>query len=209
MTKTNGLAISSMILGILSLFLFWIPIVGFLLPLLALILGIVSLRKISKNESAGKAFSIVGIVLGALFLIVGLLISFASLALFGALNFDKSLPTTCVFNSQLECGSDFEINSNGQVNFDLKNTNSKKITLTKISMIEKSLSSSGTKCVSDINTEILSNELKNINLNFNDVNCGISNNKGQTKSFDIEITYFNEGSSIPLISFGQITTKVK
>ncbi len=55
---TNGLAIASLVLGIL-----WICGVG---SLLALILGIVALSQIRKTASGGKGLAIAGIVLGSL-----------------------------------------------------------------------------------------------------------------------------------------------
>ncbi len=75
MNKNNtcGLSTASLVLGILSLFLGWIPVIGWILVALALIFGIVGLVKISKDKHLnGKGLSIAGIILGALGLIIAI-----------------------------------------------------------------------------------------------------------------------------------------
>jgi len=62
--KTNGLAIASLILGIGSIFL------SFVIGIVAIILGGVSLGQISHKNEGGKGMAITGIVLGALSLIL-------------------------------------------------------------------------------------------------------------------------------------------
>ncbi|MGE5279518.1 MAG: DUF4190 domain-containing protein [Deltaproteobacteria bacterium] len=66
--KTLGLAIASLILGCF----FWIPLLGFLLGMTALIMGIVALVKINKNKEQlqGEGLAIAGIVMGGLSLLV-------------------------------------------------------------------------------------------------------------------------------------------
>lgn len=54
---TNGLAIVSLVIGIL-----WMGGIG---AILALILGIVSLNQISRSGQSGKGLAIAGIVLGS------------------------------------------------------------------------------------------------------------------------------------------------
>ena len=77
--KTLGMAIASLVLGCL----FIIPLLGMLFSLVALILGIVALVKISNNKETlqGKGLAISGIVLGAvgilLIPIIGLLAAIA------------------------------------------------------------------------------------------------------------------------------------
>ncbi len=62
--KTLGLAIASLVLGCF----FWIPLLGLLFGLAALIMGIIALVQINKNkvQLKGEGMAIAGIVMGAL-----------------------------------------------------------------------------------------------------------------------------------------------
>jgi predicted PurR-regulated permease PerM len=80
----SGLAIASLVLGILALVTFWTFIGGILLGLVAIVLGVVALRRVRKGRAAGRGMAIAGVVLGTL----GLLLSLAFIAL-----------TVWVFNS--------------------------------------------------------------------------------------------------------------
>lgn len=73
----KGLAIASLILGVLSFLGGWI-ILGGILGIVGLVLGIVALRK-TKTGGGGKGLAITGIVFSSL----GILISVAMLAFFG------------------------------------------------------------------------------------------------------------------------------
>lgn len=75
--KTNGLAKAAFILGLVTLVLFFTPVIGGLTLLtgpLALILGIVSLGQIKRKNQKGKGFGIVGTTLGAIYVLIILLI---------------------------------------------------------------------------------------------------------------------------------------
>lgn len=60
--ESKGMAIASMVLGILGLVFFCIPILNLILAVLALIFGIVVMYK----KSAGKGMGIAGFVCGIL-----------------------------------------------------------------------------------------------------------------------------------------------
>jgi len=66
--KTLGLAIASLVLGCF----FWIPLLGLLLGMAALIMGIVALVQINKNKAVlkGEGMAIAGIVMGSLSILV-------------------------------------------------------------------------------------------------------------------------------------------
>ena len=79
----QGLAIASLILGIVSITIGLCCYIGALTSPVAIVLGIISLVQIKNNptENGGKPFSIVGIVLGGLyFVVVGLIILIYGLA---------------------------------------------------------------------------------------------------------------------------------
>ncbi|MFD1020313.1 DUF4190 domain-containing protein [Thalassobacillus hwangdonensis] len=67
--QVNGLAIASMVLGIVGLVLVIIPIIPYILAILAVVFGFISM-----NRSVKKGFSITGVVTG--FITLGLKILF-------------------------------------------------------------------------------------------------------------------------------------
>jgi len=72
--KILGLAIASLVLGIVGFFISWIPLVGWVCPILAIVFGFVSLNKLKKNtELKGKGMAITGIILGFIGLVVPVL----------------------------------------------------------------------------------------------------------------------------------------
>lgn len=69
------LSIVSLILGLISIFMLWLLFVGIIFPILGLIFGIIALRKISKDKSiGGKGKAVTGIVLSSIVLAIYILI---------------------------------------------------------------------------------------------------------------------------------------
>jgi hypothetical protein len=63
---TNGLAVASMVLGIIGIF---IQLFG-ILPILAIVFGIMGLRRSDAAAGRGRGMAIAGIVLGAVGLVI-------------------------------------------------------------------------------------------------------------------------------------------
>ena len=82
----SGLAIASLVLGILAVVTFWTYVGGILLGLVAIVLGAIALGRVRRGRAAGRGMAIAGVVLGTL----GLLFSAALIGL-----------TAWVFNSDL------------------------------------------------------------------------------------------------------------
>lgn len=113
----SGLAIAALVLGILALLTFWTIVGGILLGLVAIVLGVVALRRVKKGLAAGRGLAIAGVVLG----ILGLLLSLAFVAL-SAWVFNTSGGSTlteCIANADgdrakiQQCQRDFERNLEG------------------------------------------------------------------------------------------------
>jgi uncharacterized membrane protein len=78
----NGMAIASLVLGIVSVLIVWIPVVGMLgtvMALVGLVLGILSLRKLE-----GRGLAIGGIVCAGVSLVITALYLMAFLAVIAA-----------------------------------------------------------------------------------------------------------------------------
>lgn len=65
--ETSGMAIASLVLGIISLFLGWIPVFGWLIVILAVTFGFLALRSIKEDSSIkGRGLAIAGIILACI-----------------------------------------------------------------------------------------------------------------------------------------------
>ena len=60
--KTNGMAVTGMVIGILSLVLFWASLLGVLLAILGIIFSGIGISQCSKQGQAGKGMAIAGLV---------------------------------------------------------------------------------------------------------------------------------------------------
>jgi serine/threonine protein kinase len=79
-SQDSGAATAALVLGILGLFLFWFPVLGLILGVLALVLGINGQKDKNGNEASNKGLGIAGIVLGSITSLIGLIITFAIFA---------------------------------------------------------------------------------------------------------------------------------
>ncbi|NBE53591.1 DUF4190 domain-containing protein [Streptomyces boluensis] len=81
---SRGLAISALVLGIVACALFWTVVGGFLLGLLAVVLGIVAALRGRSGPGSGRGMAVGGAVLGALAMIGAGLILVVGLALWNS-----------------------------------------------------------------------------------------------------------------------------
>ncbi len=80
--KSNGIAITALVVGIIAFLSGWIPVWGLLVGIAAVVFGIVGLKK-----SQNKGMSITGIVTGGLALLTGLMVTVTMLFAIGSLSF--------------------------------------------------------------------------------------------------------------------------
>jgi hypothetical protein len=78
----NGIGIAAMVVGIVALVLCWIPFLGLVLAIVAVVLGIVGIRKASRGEATNKGMAIAGVATGGLALLVGAFFTIATIAIF-------------------------------------------------------------------------------------------------------------------------------
>lgn len=80
--RRNGLAVASLVVGIagVSIVLTLSGVTG----LVALVLGIIARRRISKTNQSGAGFALAGIILGVVGVVLGVILTIVGLALFGA-----------------------------------------------------------------------------------------------------------------------------
>jgi len=124
--KTSGYAITALIMGIFSLIIGWIPIIGWIFIILGITFGFLGLSATKDGKNSGKGMAIAGLIMSGIPLVLGvLLIGIGALGYFGTLNPTKFLPDRCTVSSEFMCEeySFTKINSDS-LNFDitLKNT---------------------------------------------------------------------------------------
>lgn len=72
-STSNGMAVGALITGILSLPLLFLFGFGVLLGIVAVILGIIAVRRANRGEASGRGMAIGGIVTGAISIVLGIL----------------------------------------------------------------------------------------------------------------------------------------
>lgn len=77
--KGKGLAIAALVLGICAFVFAWVPVLNWILAILAIVFGIIALVKKAK-----KGMAIAGLVLGAVSILVAICMSIFGLAILGA-----------------------------------------------------------------------------------------------------------------------------
>jgi hypothetical protein len=75
---TDGVAVAALIVGILALLVSWIPVLGAIGGIVALVLGLVARNRIKKSGAGGNGMAVTGIVTGA----VSIAINIAIIAFF-------------------------------------------------------------------------------------------------------------------------------
>mgnify|MGYP001101348170 CR=1 FL=1 len=88
--KRGTLAVLSLIFGIAGIVISWVPFImylSFLLAIAAMVLGVIEIRRIDtgKAPSIGKRASIAGIILGAVTIVFGIVLSFILTLLVGGI----------------------------------------------------------------------------------------------------------------------------
>jgi hypothetical protein len=73
--RPGPMAIIALICGILSILCCAVPGLGFILSIAALVLGIIEIKRIGRNESSikGKGMATAGIILGAAGIVLGII----------------------------------------------------------------------------------------------------------------------------------------
>lgn len=128
----NGMAIASLVLGIIGLVLGWIPFFGAVFivgALVGLVLGIIYLVKAKDdNTMTAKGLAIAGVILCGLSIIVSLLILIGTIAYFGVLDPSGFVPERVVISLPFSSVGTPVVTQN-TVQLTIMNSNEEPITL--------------------------------------------------------------------------------
>ncbi|MFD3919641.1 DUF4190 domain-containing protein [Streptomyces sp. NPDC058595] len=108
--RSNPLAIAALVLGIIACLLFWTIAGGIVLGLLAVVLGIMGVRRARGGRAPHRTMSIIGTVLGALGLVVSTVLVIIGVSLLNSDEFDNFGDCMRSADSQSEkdqCAEDF------------------------------------------------------------------------------------------------------
>lgn len=75
-SKNSGFAVTALILGICALVLFWLPFIGWIFWVAAVIFGILGIIDSGKPGKKGKGLAIAGLILGIVAFLLYLIIVF-------------------------------------------------------------------------------------------------------------------------------------
>ncbi|MEU4050018.1 DUF4190 domain-containing protein [Streptomyces olivaceus] len=87
--RRNGLGIAALVLGLLAALSFWTVVGGILLGLLALVLGVIGVRRARRGRANGRGMALAGAILGFLALVVSSIMLAAGIAVFKSDEFDS------------------------------------------------------------------------------------------------------------------------
>lgn len=108
--RSNPLAVAALVLGIIACLLFWTVVGGIVLGLLAVVLGIMGVRRARGGRAPHRTMSIVGTVLGALGLVVSTVLVIIGVSLLNSDEFENFGDCVQHADSQSEkdqCADDF------------------------------------------------------------------------------------------------------
>jgi hypothetical protein len=69
----NGLAVTALVLGIISIVFSWVPFFDWVLAILAIIFGAVGISAANKRGGVGKGMAVAGLVLGLITVVLGVI----------------------------------------------------------------------------------------------------------------------------------------
>lgn len=81
-SKSNGLAITSLVLGIIALVTVWLPPLAIVLALVAVVLGFLAMRKVP--EAGGRGLALGGLITGGLALLASIILLVLTALVFNA-----------------------------------------------------------------------------------------------------------------------------
>ena len=106
---SNGAGTAALAVGIIALLVSWIPFLGLILALVALVLGVVGLRKASRGQATNKNQAVAGVVTGGIALLIGVVVTAASIAFFDEFqNLTECLADAETTADEEECERQFE-----------------------------------------------------------------------------------------------------
>jgi hypothetical protein len=76
---SNGLAVASLVLGIIALVFFWLPLLGWIPVILSIVMGLIALQ-----QPYGRGMAMAGLICGGIALVIKMLFWVMLLGIFGA-----------------------------------------------------------------------------------------------------------------------------
>ncbi|MEW2067859.1 DUF4190 domain-containing protein [Streptomyces sp. NPDC007346] len=108
--RSNGFAVTALVLGLLACLFFWTVVGGLLLGLLALVFGILGALRARQGQAPRKGMAIAGAVLGALGLIGSVIVLIIGISVFNSdsyKDFENCMERAQTKSAEDRCAEDF------------------------------------------------------------------------------------------------------
>jgi len=195
MTETSKLAWVSLISSVFSVVFAFIPFLGLLFSINAIISGTIALIKINKYDLKGRELAILGIIFGSISLFLQTLVIISTLSYLGIFNIEQFETDSCkVLDQKIRCLS-AEHNEAG-IHIRLQNTKGHKMENLVIEI-------DGIDCKGTFSGRSSLDENEIADYSFN---CPL--HKGSILREGIEIKYTNPNTNLLRSSHGEITLKI-
>jgi hypothetical protein len=207
---SNGLATASMVIGIVGMVFCWVPFLGFILGILALILGIVALSRCNRDPKLeGKGMAIAGIALGGVATFIGLFVFIGAIAYFGVLDSNKLIPERTVFPASIPNVDNAEVSVSGSntiFSIAFRNAEGARISIPANSAKVIFLSPTGAAC-SSVTNEALSGVAAGDMFVLNITCSGVARPARTRIKAEISFDYLDSGTGLTVQHKGSVDSK--
>ncbi|MEA3429911.1 MAG: DUF4190 domain-containing protein [Nanoarchaeota archaeon] len=181
-------ALLALIFGILGLVLIWVPVVGLVLAVLAIVFW-------SLQRENPKGIATVGLVLAIIAIVFQTLIVVGALAMFGVLEPNSFMPGRCIMPAGMDCLDNYYDNGNIYLEFQ----NNKGVTV-EISRVELVNSDTDEICKVDSNVVV-----GNMAVERFIIPCTLTSE--DLNRFDVVVSYRNQGSDLEKTVAGDLVIR--
>ncbi len=183
-------AVLALIFGILGLLLIWLPVVGLVFAVLAIVF-----YALSKNDKAGKTLALIGLVLGIVAIVGQALILVGLFAMFGVMDVDRLVPSRCVMPGAMACLDHSYDGSN--IILEFQNTAGRAVEFRSIELLNRDTDEI---CRVDSTAVVENNGIEGFN-----IPCTLTG-EGMSR-FEVYVTYNNQGSDLEKTNVGDLVIR--
>lgn len=98
---SNGMATAAMVAGIVGLLLCWVPLIGFIILLVAIVLGVIGLSNNAAKAGVGKGAAVAGVAMGTVGIVLAIVLSLLIAILLPSLSRARTIANRSVSASNM------------------------------------------------------------------------------------------------------------
>lgn len=147
---------------------------------------------------------------GWAFLVI--LVMIGGLSYFGVLDVSQFVPETCKLDGKIECGESFSVSASA-IDLQIMNNLQKDVNIKGIKIWERDIDKADACEATSTDVDISSRRDDDVTFTLDSADvadgCGIFDNVGRKKQFNVEVTYVIDGSTIDSIAPGSVAAVVR